>query len=150
MRVAIIDLGTNSVRFDVQEFERGREAQILHREKLMIRLGQGVFITGRLDKNAIRRALHAFLRFRQIATDFRVEKIIAFGTSALRDARDSDKLLRQIKSQTGIDVRVITGEEEAKLIAEGVLAHEKPEKGTFALVDIGGGSTEISICRGRR
>lgn len=149
MRVGIIDLGTNSVRFDVQQIGPGKKLERLHREKLMVRLGQDVFLNGRLDPEAFKRTLEAFESFRQTSTDLGVNKIIAFGTSALREASDSQDLLDQIKKDTGIEVRVISGEEEALLIARGILSNEKPPKGIFTLVDIGGGSTEISICRGK-
>lgn len=149
MRVGIIDLGTNSVRFDVHQIGPGRKLERLHREKLMVRLGQDVFLQGKLDPEAVRRTLEAFESFRQTSSDLGVNKIIAFGTSALREASDSQALLDQIKKTSGIEVRVISGEEEARLIARGILSNEKPPKGIFTLVDIGGGSTEISICRGR-
>jgi exopolyphosphatase / guanosine-5'-triphosphate,3'-diphosphate pyrophosphatase len=149
MRLGIIDLGTNSVRFDVHQLGSNRRISRLHREKLMIRLGQGVFLNGSLNKSAIQRTLHAFLRFKRVASHLKTEKIIAFGTSALREAADRDRLIEQIRRRSGIEIRVISGDEEAKLIARGILSNEKLGKGRFALVDIGGGSTEISICRGK-
>ncbi len=149
MRVAIIDLGTNSVRFDVHSLDKGK-ATLLHREKLMIRLGQGVFVKGRMDPAAIERAVQAFTHFSRVATGLRVRKIVAFGTSALREAQDSGALVEEVRVRTGIELKVISGKEESKLIALGILANEKPPSGRFALVDIGGGSTEISICRGKR
>jgi exopolyphosphatase/guanosine-5'-triphosphate,3'-diphosphate pyrophosphatase len=148
MRVAIIDLGTNSVRFDVHQLGPGNKTRQLHREKLMVRLGQGVFLDGKLDAQAIRRTLEAFGSFQRTAKILHSDKIIAFGTSALREAVDSAQLLKGIRSKTGIEVRVISGAEEARLIALGILAHEKAPKGKFGLIDIGGGSTEISIVRG--
>jgi exopolyphosphatase/guanosine-5'-triphosphate,3'-diphosphate pyrophosphatase len=149
MRLAVIDLGTNSVRFDVHQIGPGNRIRQLHREKLMVRLGQGVFLDGKLDKEAIRRTVHAFQSFQQTSKDLHAQKIVAFGTSALREASDSEQLLSLIRSETGIDVRVISGQEEARLIAQGILCNEKLPKGTFALLDIGGGSAEVSICRGR-
>lgn len=149
MRVAIIDLGTNSVRFDVHSLEKGK-TKLLHREKRMIRLGQGVFVKGRIDPNARERAVHAFSHFRRVADSMRVRKIVAFGTSALREAQDSPALVDEVRNLTGIEIKVISGKEEAKLIALGILSRERPVKGRFALVDIGGGSTEISLCRGKR
>ena len=149
MRLGIIDLGTNSVRFDVQELGPGRRIHRLHREKRMIRLGQGVFLHGRLDRNAMRRTLGAFLRFRQAAEALGAKRIVAFATSALREATDNERLLGLIRRRAGIELRIISGEEEARLIARGILAHERVRRGRFALVDIGGGSTEISVCRGR-
>lgn len=149
MRIAIIDLGTNSVRFDVHQLGAGR-ARMLHREKIMVRLGQGVFMSGELNPDAIRRTVHAFHSFKKIAAELRVSKMIALGTSALREAADSAKLVSRVKSSTGIEVKVISGVEEARLIALGVLANENVRKGKTALIDIGGGSTEIIIAQGKR
>jgi exopolyphosphatase/guanosine-5'-triphosphate,3'-diphosphate pyrophosphatase len=149
MRLAVIDLGTNSVRFDVHQIGPGNRIRQLHREKLMVRLGQGVFLEGKLDKAAIRRTVHAFSSFQRTAQSLNAQKIVAFGTSALREAADSERLLTLIRKRTGIDVRVISGFEEARLIALGILTNERAFKGRFALLDIGGGSAEISICRGR-
>ncbi|MBS1960902.1 MAG: Ppx/GppA family phosphatase [Bdellovibrionales bacterium] len=150
MRVAIIDLGTNSVRFDVHQIGSKNQVRLLHREKLMVRLGQGVFSDGKLNAEAIRRTLHAFVSFRKTADDFRVERVVAFGTAALREASDGARLLNLIREKSGIEIRVISGVEEAKLIALGVLRNEKTPKGRFGLIDIGGGSTEISIVRGKK
>ena len=147
VRVAIIDLGTNSVRFDVNQIGPGARVRQLHREKLMVRLGQGVFLEGKLDRNAVHRTSQAFQSFLRTAQELGANKIIAFGTSALREAADTDRFLRLIHKRTGISIKVISGQEEAKLISEGILANEKTAKGRFALVDIGGGSCEVSVCR---
>ncbi len=148
MRVAIIDLGTNAVRFDVHSL--GAKGRLLHREKWMIRLGQGVFLKGKMDATAIERAVHAFQHFHRVAENLRAKKVVAFGTSALREAQDSALLLRKVKERTGIEITVISGKEEAELIALGILSNEKLPPAKFGLVDIGGGSTEISFCRGKR
>ncbi|MBU6376080.1 MAG: Ppx/GppA family phosphatase, partial [Bdellovibrionales bacterium] len=150
MRFGIIDLGTNSVRFDVHQMGIDGQARLLHREKLMVRLGQGVFLRGRLSSEAKRRTIHAFRSFARTCDDLSVKRVLAFGTSALREANDSSVLLDEIRAASGIDVRIISGTEEARLIARGILSHEKRPKGKFALVDIGGGSTEISICQGKK
>jgi exopolyphosphatase / guanosine-5'-triphosphate,3'-diphosphate pyrophosphatase len=150
MRVAIIDLGTNSVRFDVHSLLESGKAKLMHREKLMLRLGQGVFLKGRMSPSAIERTVEAMEHFREIASRLKVRKIVAFGTSALREASDAGILIERVRSRTGIEIRVISGKEEAKLIAQGVLANEASTARRFALVDIGGGSTEISVCRGRQ
>lgn len=116
----------------------------------MIRLGQGVFLKGRMDPSAIDRTVLAFQHFRRVADSLRVRKIVAFGTSALREAQDSSILVSKVQETCGIEIKVISGREEAKLIALGILANEPLRRGKFALVDIGGGSTEISICRGKK
>lgn len=150
MRFAVIDLGTNSVRFDVYQVLRGRQVQRLHREKVMVRLGQGVFLDGKLDRDATHRTYLAFLRFKRTAAALHVQRFVAFGTSALREAHDSRKFTKFISDKTGIEIRVITGLEEAHLIGRGILTNERLPKGKFAIVDVGGGSTEILICQGRK
>lgn len=151
MRLALIDLGTNAVRFDVVDVSPSGAVARLHRERLAVRLGEGVFKTGRLSHAAMGRTVAAFDSFRKTCRALSVERVTAFGTSALRDSANSEVLLTLLKRRTGIDVRVISGQEEARLIARGILAHENPTaKGLVALVDIGGGSVEITLCRGRR
>jgi len=150
MRLAIIDLGTNSVRFDVHEIGPENEVYRLHREKLMIRLGEGVFLKRRLDDGASDLCIQAFKSFQRTLTDFKVQRVIAFGTSALREAKDSEKLIRRLQKETGIRVRIIAGEEEARLIARGIMSNEVGLRGSYALVDIGGGSTEVVACQGKK
>jgi exopolyphosphatase/guanosine-5'-triphosphate,3'-diphosphate pyrophosphatase len=151
VRIALIDLGTNAVRFDVYELAARGEPRRLHRERLAVRLGEGVFVRGRLAPAAIRRTLAAFVSFKKTCHRLGVGRTTAFGTSALRDSANSELLLSLLKRHTGIEVRVISGQEEARLIARGILSHEsRLAKGLAALVDIGGGSVEITLCRGRR
>lgn len=149
-RIGIIDLGTNSIRFDVQKIGPGQAIKCLHREKQMVRLGEGVFVKGALDPKATSRALQALARFKVIAQDLHVDRIVAFGTSTLREVRDSQKFLEKVKKHTDISLRIISGEEEAKLIAAAILKFEPHATGKYALIDIGGGSTEISLCQGNK
>lgn len=150
MQIAIIDLGTNSVRFDVHELSQDGSTNTLYREKVMIRLGEGVFLKGRLDKNSMRRALTALITFKKIITGLHVKKVIAVGTSALREAQNGSWLIQEIKKYTGIEIRIISGLEEAKLIATGILKNECIGNKKIGFIDIGGGSTEITICRGKK
>lgn len=147
MRLAIIDLGTNSVRFDVHQLSAGsKTTRLLHREKLMVRLGQNVFLSGKLDPEAIHRTLDAFLHFAEVSKSLKVDRVQAFATSALREASDRDRLIKLVEKETGIYINIISGPEEARLIALGMLKHFKSKRGRFAFIDIGGGSTEITIC----
>ena len=148
-RIGIIDLGTNSVRFDVYDVAK-RTPRLLHREKLMLRLGENVFTSGHLDPHAIRRTLQAFASFQATAHDLKVGRMVAFGTSALREAEDGPRLAQTVRRGSGIDLKIISGPEEARLIADGILANDHRAQGDTALVDIGGGSTEISIRRDGR
>lgn len=146
LRLAIIDLGTNSVRFDVYDIDKNLKSTRIHREKEMVRLGDGVFQDGKLHKEAIDRTLKAFKHFQNQIEELKINKVVAFATSALRDSNDGDKLIKKIKKESHIDIHTISGEDEAKLIAKGILNNSKTPNGIYALIDIGGGSTEISIC----
>jgi exopolyphosphatase/guanosine-5'-triphosphate,3'-diphosphate pyrophosphatase len=152
LRLAIIDLGTNSVRFDAYALLKGGRPERLHREKRMLRLGEGLYGKGKLAPKAEAR-LHAALHdFSRMISDWGVEEVWACATSALRElnAETRKKLLSEIRRRHGIRLRVISGRREAELIAEGILENERLPKGNFALIDIGGGSTELSFCQGRR
>ena len=114
----------------------------------MVRLGQGVFSSGRLNREAVRRAVVAFQSFHKTSVELRATRVVAFGTAALREASDGLQFLEEIKEKSGIEIKVISGAEEARLISLGILKSEKLPKGRFGLIDIGGGSTEISLCSG--
>ena len=154
MRLAVIDLGTNSIRFDVHEISSNRKGLVQHRrlyrEKTMVRLGQDLFSAGKLSTEGKRRTLEAAHSFKETMDALHVDKIVAFGTAAVRDASDGEIFLKELEEKTGIHFRMITGAEEASLIAKGILHFEKNPSGIFALVDIGGGSTEVSICKGKK
>ncbi|MBI2609000.1 MAG: hypothetical protein HYW47_05290 [Deltaproteobacteria bacterium] len=147
MRFSIIDLGTNSVRIDVYEMNQKKIFQLL-RERVMIRLGEGLFQKKYITKNVMQRTLHTFEDFSDILYEFKVERVIAVGTSAMRVATNAQRLKKIIHKETGIQLKIISGLKEAELIAQGILSYEKMPQGFSLLVDIGGGSTEISLSRG--
>jgi len=150
MRVGLVDLGTNSVRYDIYEFDGKGRVKTLHSTKEMIRLGHNVFATGKLDPKAVRRLLRSFRSYRNLTEGYGVERIAAFATSAMREASDGERVKKMIHVETGIRLRVISGNEEARLIALGVQKNERRCRGRYTLIDIGGGSTELITCNGRR
>jgi exopolyphosphatase/guanosine-5'-triphosphate,3'-diphosphate pyrophosphatase len=152
MRVGIIDLGTNSVRFDVQQYTAKTYATKIYSEKRMVRLGQDLFVTGKLHKEAKKRTLDAFKRFQIQARFYKIDRMVAFATSALREAQDAQEFVELVRKKTGIHIQIISGLKEAQLIAQGVLANDPRATNwnKFALVDIGGGSVEIAICENRK
>ncbi len=147
-KFGLIDLGTNSVRFDAHSIHETGETHLIHREKLMVRLGENVFLKHRLDRSAIHRTLLALGSFRATANALGLERIVAFATSAVRDARDGDRFCERVRSDLGIPLQVISGKEEAGLIAAGILSNRADKGKDFSLVDIGGGSMEVSQCEG--
>lgn len=148
VRLAIIDLGTNSIRLDVHHFSRLQDApRLLHREKLMVRLGEGLFEDRLLRPDAMERTLAALRRFRYIGEDLEVSRYVAFGTASLRAATNAQHFISKVEEETEIPIRVISGDEEATLIAEGVLENESIGDEPTLLIDIGGGSTELSFVK---
>lgn len=148
-RLAVVDLGTNSVRMEVFEVAGDRVRRLI-RHKSMIRLGENLFLSRRVDPGAMRRLMDRLSDFSEEAREWQVDRFVAFATSAMREARDRARALREIRRRTGISIRVIPGSEEARLIASGILANDSRCRGYFGLVDIGGGSTEISLCSNQR
>lgn len=147
LKIAILDLGTNSLRFDLYE-EKNKVLKRLFRKKRMVRLGDGVFKTGNLSSEGMRRCLSALQDIGNALKELKVTNVYAFGTSALRTAQNSKEFIAEVKSKTGISIRVISGNQEGDLIAKGILANEDLFEGVTALIDIGGGSTEVSLARG--
>lgn len=145
MKIAIIDLGTNSARlFIYKQNKRGRFRKIV-KKKSMVRLGDGLFDTGTLSTTAIKRTIETLLEFNEIIAVHQPELIRAIATSALRVSPDPQLIINPVQEATGIALEVISGEEEARLIAVGVLNTLKLSQDRFSLIDIGGGSTEVSV-----
>lgn len=147
--IAIIDLGTNSVRLDIHEILEDRTTKLVFREKWMVRLGQNVFITGQLYPDAMERTLLVFEKFSSLFKRANITSIHAYATSALREAKNKRYFLREVKRRTGIMLRILSAKQEAALIAKAITKREKMPPSS-ALIDIGGGSTEISICKGKK
>ena len=145
--LSIVDLGTNSVRLDVVAL-RGRAFRRLHREKRMVRLGDRLFERGHIDPAAVERVEDALRDFSALHSALGGQRMAAVATAAMREAPEATDLVERWNERYGIAFRIISGQEEAALIARGVLAEEKLPSGGFGLVDIGGGSTELSLCQG--
>jgi exopolyphosphatase/guanosine-5'-triphosphate,3'-diphosphate pyrophosphatase len=151
MRVGVIDLGTNSVRFAIYECSSPRKPKrSIYKQKIMLRPGKGVFTSGRLQPVVMARILRAMKRFHREARRRKTDVLEAFATSALREAKNSKALIAAVYQECGLRIRVISGAQEAALIARGILHSEPDLTGHFALIDIGGGSTEINLCQGHK
>lgn len=148
MRVAIVDLGTNSVRFDIHELALPDRFVCLKRYKEMVRLGEDVFKTSRLQPAAMARTRAAIKDFLKTAEKYEVEHIVGVATSASREAKNGAEFLKQLKSEFGFEIKLISGEEEARLILKGIQTFEPLAQETFAFIDIGGGSTEVGVSKG--
>ena len=139
MRVAAVDLGTNTTRLLVADVADGRIEE-LHRETRITRLGEGVDGRGRLLPAPIARVRNVLVDYRRVAEQLGAERVLAVGTSAIRDAENGEAFLGEVEWSYGFTTHAASGDEEAGLTRRGVA----PNAGTLVL-DIGGGSTELVL-----
>lgn len=145
MKVAVVDLGTNSAHMLLAEILPNDTFEVIGREKEMIRLGDGTLSSGYLSDELMDRGLETLKKFKFLAQSKGVYKIHAVATSAVREAVNGGDFLKRIQKETGIKVRVITGEEEGRLIYLGV-KHATPLPSDHSIIlDIGGGSVELMV-----
>ena len=145
--VGFMDIGTNSIHLLVVEFIAGTTGAEIFHDKQSVRLGESLYKYGKIDKKVIDKCRLVTDRFTIAAKNLGASEVIAFATCAAREAENRSELLDALYSD-GLDVRVIPGEEEARLIKLGILGASGPKENVL-LIDIGGGSTEISISNGR-
>lgn len=143
MKVLVIDIGTNSVRYLVCDIYNKNNLKVIERGGEITRLGEGIDKLRILNEQAVKRTTDVIKNIIIRGEKFKVKKTNLFATSAARDAQNAKEFLQEIKSITGFLPEVLTGEEEAKAVFKGV-THELPGADTDSLItDIGGGSTEI-------
>ena len=145
MRVAAIDVGTNSTRLLVAE-ERPGGFRPIDRRMVITRLGQGVDHSQLLSADGLDRTFRTIAEFAATCGELGVERLRVTGTSAVRDARNREEFFEGVRKLTGTDAELLSGEEEARATFLGTLS-DLDEPGTVAVVDIGGGSTEIVVGR---
>lgn len=147
MKLAVIDLGTNTCNLLVAEIKPAGY-QILHQSKQLVRLGDDKTRTGEISPEATRRVIGSFRSHQTIIESLHAEKIRAIATSAVRTAKNKIEFLETIGEETGYLVKVISGEKEAELIFRGVLLAFGQLHEPSVILDIGGGSNELIIAAG--
>ncbi|OIO37128.1 MAG: hypothetical protein AUJ72_05155 [Candidatus Omnitrophica bacterium CG1_02_46_14] len=145
MRIAVFDIGTNSIHMLVVEIYKDLSFVVLDHEKDTTRLGDGSFETKRLSRLRMARAFHVLQKFVKIAAGFKVKKMLGAATSAVRDAKNGRQFTDALYKRTGARVRIISGEEEGRLIFLGASSGIPIGKGRALLIDIGGGSVEFIL-----
>ncbi len=146
MRVAAVDVGSNSIHMVVAEVEAVGRFRVLDRAKDMVRLGGGTLREGALSDEAMDNGIHTLAKFRTLADRLGVSRVQAVATSAVREAANGGLFIRRVKREVGWRVKVIQGIEEARLIYLGVRHAMDLVAGSPALiVDIGGGSVELIL-----
>lgn len=142
MRDAVIDLGSNSIRLLVADVVNGSVVPV-HRELVTTRLGRGVIQNQRLDEKSMTDTLSVLAYFQDKAKSLQSERILAFGTSALREAKNSNDFLNSAK-HIGLNIKILSGQEEALLSFLGAKAGIE-QSGMALVIDIGGNSTELIL-----
>jgi exopolyphosphatase/guanosine-5'-triphosphate,3'-diphosphate pyrophosphatase len=141
--LAVVDLGSNAARFTLARITPGREFRVIREDRVQTRLGGG---RNGLPRDAIARTVHATRRFLQSVKCARPPRVLAIATAAVRDAGNSPRLLAALRKTTGVDIEVLSGEDEARLGAVAVLASLPIRDGL--VLDLGGGSAQLTRLRG--
>ena len=145
MRIAAIDIGTNSIHMIVVNVRPDLSFEVIDREKDMIRLGAGGLDGRSLTTTAMSAALQTLTKFKRLAETHKVDEIIAAATSATREAENGGDFIAEVDRQTGIRIRVISGTEEARLIHLAAGYGVDVGGSTAVVIDIGGGSVEVTL-----
>lgn len=149
MNIAAIDIGSNGARLLIKSFD-DNASEATRIRKLMfvripLRLGKDVFALGKISKERQRMMMHMMEGFNHFMKLYNVEHYRACATSAMRDAENGKKIMKRIEKQTGIALEIIPGAEEAQLLCNNLVENTNSSVGNYAYVDVGGGSTEISL-----
>lgn len=143
MRIAALDVGSNSIHLVVVEAEGLETVRVLAREKAMVGLAQGLAVSGSIGEEAFQAGLKALSRMKATLDGLACDRVLAFGTATLRDAANAGGFLAAAR-KLGLEIQVISGEEEARLIHLAVSQAYPFPRGAVVLVDIGGASTELT------
>ncbi len=141
---AAIDIGSNSCRLAIASVV-GHKLRVIHEDREVVRLGDSVFQTGEISPDAMAITIRALKRFQKSVQAQPVDRVRVVATSAMRDARNAAAFIAWVKSATGWTVEVISGLEEGRLIHLGVVSGEPTAKGRCVMIDLGGGSCEITV-----
>ena len=144
---AAVDIGSNSCRLKIASVVQHR-LKTLHEDREVTRLGASVFETGMISPEAMASTIKTLKRFHKAVQLHVADKVRVVATSASRDARNAAAFAEWVKSATGWDLEVISGLEEGRLIHLGVVTHEAGARGRCMLIDLGGGSCEVTVSNG--
>ena len=145
MRIAAIDIGTNSIHMVIAQARSLTGFEVIDRERDVVQVGRSSFESGRLRRDAMQRAALALRRFVQLARRQQVDKIVCTATAAVREAANGGEFLQLCRELSGISPRVIPAEEEGRLIYLAVRSALRLEDGPTLIVDIGGGSMQLAL-----
>ncbi|MCG8343201.1 MAG: Ppx/GppA family phosphatase [Chlorobiales bacterium] len=145
-RISFIDIGTNTALLLIADLDpvNNRMLPVLHRQTI-VRLGKNVDEQKIIDHAAMQRLIQCMLDFKALSKEYEAQSIVAAGTSALRDAKNRMEIIDEVVMASGIVIKTLSGEEEAAMTFTGAVAGMEHVPERFTVIDIGGGSTEISM-----
>jgi exopolyphosphatase / guanosine-5'-triphosphate,3'-diphosphate pyrophosphatase len=146
--IGAIDVGTNAARLEIARILPDGSLETLHQERDPIRPGEGVFLTGRMSPEVEDRLVRTLRRYAALCRRYGA-RVRAVATSAVREAKNQREVLRHVRAAAGLELEVVSGREEARLICLGVL-RGRPPRSRAVLLDIGGGSTEVATALGEK
>ena len=152
MRIGAIDIGTNTVLLLIADIEADGRIRTVENRQLFARLGEGVDQHRRIRPESLQRASDAVSQYLDLCRSRSVDRVIACGTSAIRDAENRDEVVTHVKDRFNLPLEVLTGRQEAELTYLGAISSFEGflKGGPFSVLDIGGGSTELTIGAGPR
>ncbi len=145
MKLAIIDIGTNTFKLMIVRLTENGQFKIVFKEKIPVKLGEGGINNDQIAHAPFLRGIKAMITHKESIDRHGAEKVLAFATSAIRSAKNGKEFVRKVKSITGIEIEIITGNREAELIYRGVRKALDIGNERCLIMDIGGGSTEFII-----
>ena len=145
IRISAIDIGSNSIRQTIADVSPTGSIRVVDEMKAAPRLGAGLYKKGALSEVAVQNALTALTRMATLANQLGVKRTEVVATSAVRDASNGDEFLKLVRSETGLKIKVLRGEDEARLSFRSALAHFDLGVGRAVVMDIGGGSLELAL-----
>lgn len=143
MRIASIDLGTNTILLLIADLKPDGTLSVIHDEQVIARLGKGVDSERMINRESFVRVAGFLKAYKATCDRFGVERICAVGTSAVRDAKNRDEFIAALESESGIRIEILSGDDEARWTYLGGISEFSGRAERYSVVDIGGGSTEI-------
>lgn len=148
MRFAAIDIGSNAVRLLIANILESEDGYSYKKDTLLrvpLRLGDEAFLNQKLSEKKIKELTQTMIAFRNLMDVFKVTEYRAFATSAMREAKNGQEVIKRIKQDANIKIEIITGNNEAKMIYSSHIEDTLDHKVNYLYIDVGGGSTELSI-----
>lgn len=149
MKLAAIDIGSNAARLLISEVTKQQKQDPVFNKinlvRVPLRLGFDVFETGEISKAKVKMLMQTLKAYQHLLEAYEIKHVYACATSAMRDARNSKDIIRKVKLETGIEIKVISGQEEASFIYENHVAENLDSDHSYLYIDVGGGSTELTF-----